>query len=81
MILHYYTVFDVFIGNDVDYDSGSYRVVFPAGLTKAQFDVLINEDNVSEPQENFRLIIKNRSLPTGITLGQNRRATVTIVEQ
>jgi len=63
----------------VDYSSGPYWVVFPAGVSTTQFDVLINDDDVSEPREDFRHIIKKRSLPSGITFGENCRATVTIV--
>ncbi|XP_065913832.1 sodium/calcium exchanger 1-like isoform X2 [Dysidea avara] len=56
-------------GKGVDYTSGSYQVVFPPGVTRAPFNILINTDDILEGTERFQLIIKKTSLPTGIYLG------------
>ena len=46
-------------GGGVDYDSGPYTVTFPAGQTRASFDVPTNDDNILEDDENFHLSIVN----------------------
>ena len=41
----------------MDYTSGPYTVMFPAGQTTATFDVrIIDDDDVLEVDENFILI-------------------------
>ena len=59
---------------------GRTRVIFPPGVTRVPFDVLINNDDESEHKEHIILIIKKNSLLSGITFGRNRRATVTITD-
>ena len=67
-------------GGGVDYVSGPYTVTFPAGQTRATFNVPITDDNISEGNENFILTINSSSLPTGVTVGDPGQATVTIVD-
>ena len=64
-------------GGGVDYDSGPYIVTFPAGVTSASFDIIINDDNVLEDDEVFRLIID--LLPNRVTV-YNRNTTFTILD-
>ena len=65
-------------GGGVDYDSGPYTVTFPAGHTRASFDVSINDDDIFESNENFTLVIMKNSLPNGVI--RDGPATVTIVD-
>ena len=65
-------------GNGVDYTSGPYKVVFPPGVTRVPFNILVNTDDILEDTESFQLLIKKNSLPTGISLGEYGIATVTI---
>jgi len=66
-------------GGGVDYDSGPYSALFPAGQTSASFDIPLNPDNLLEGDEIFRLIIVIGSLPAGVTRGTtNGQVTVTI---
>ena len=51
----------------VDYDSGTYTITFPAGLTCVPFDVVINDDNILEDNEGFTLSIIRSALPIGVT--------------
>ena len=62
----------------VDYDSGIYNIVIPAGETSVPFDVPINNDNILEGNENFDLTIIRNTLPDGVTRGDPFSATVTI---
>jgi len=64
----------------VDYTSGPYPVLFPAGETSVTFDVPITDDSLLEGNENFMLTIDQPSLPTGVTRGDPSEATVTIVD-
>ena len=63
----------------MDYTSGPYTVIFPAGQTTASFDVPINDDSILEGDEDFILTIDETSLPTGVIHGNPGEATVTIV--
>ncbi|XP_065884189.1 uncharacterized protein [Dysidea avara] len=67
-------------GGGVDYDSGIYNVVIPAGETRVPFDCPINNDNIFEGNEDFDLTIDTSSLPAGVTRGSPGSATVTIVD-
>ena len=53
-----------FLGN-VDYYPGPYSVTFPAGETRASFNVLIADDNIVERDEAFTLYINANTLPSG----------------
>ena len=64
----------------MDYTSGPYTVIFPAGQTTATFDVPINDDNIYEINEDFMLTIDEASLPTNVTRDSPGEATVTIVD-
>ena len=64
----------------VDYDSGIYNVIIPAGVTSVPFDVGINDDNILENAENFDLTIIRNTLPDGVTRDNPNSATVTIVD-
>ena len=50
-------------------------------MTSVPFDIPINDDDIYEINENFRLTIDPNSLPpTGVTVGNPDQATVTIVD-
>ena len=65
-------------GGGVDYNSGPYNVTFPAGVTRASFNITINNDDVLEDGETFNLIIAEDSLPENVTLGTPYLTVVTI---
>ena len=65
----------------MDYTSGPYTVIFPAGQTTATFNVPINDDDTFEMNENFMLTIDSSSLPTSFTIGNPGQAIVTIEEE
>ena len=62
----------------MDYGSGPYTVMFLAGVTSASFNITINDDMISEGNENFTPTIDPSSLPTGGTVVNPGEATVTI---
>ena len=64
----------------MDYGSGPYTVTFPAGVTSVPFDIPINDDMISEANEDFTLTIDPSSLPTGGTVGNPGSAVVTIID-
>lgn len=68
------------IVEDEDYESGPYNVTIPAETTSIQFDVIINDDNVSEGNENFNLTINSSSLSNRVAITNPTRATVTILD-
>ena len=73
--MHYYIIH---IGG-VDFISGPYNIVIPAGQTRVVFNVMINDDNVHEEIETFELIIATgQDLPGGIHLGENLSTTISI---
>ena len=62
---------------DVDYSSGPYHVIFPAGSANATLSILIHNDNVLEDDEYFSveiILISNDH-----TFGTPNVATVTII--
>ena len=65
-------------GGGVDYDSGPYTVTFTAGQTSIPFNVPINDDNISENNEQFDLIID--SIPSFVSFADPRQTTVTILD-
>ena len=67
------------ITGGVDYDSGPYTVIFPAGVTSVSFDVSIIDDNMVENNETFDLTIVSSS-SNKITLGSSVQATLTIFD-
>ena len=64
----------------MDYTSGQYTVIIPAGQTNATFTVPINDDDIWEGSEDFLLTIDDTSLPTEVTRGNPGEARVTIVD-
>ena len=68
------------IGGDIDYHSGPYHVMFPAGMIRVRFIVLINDDSLLEENETFTLTIKS-SLPRRVLAKSDQaQAKVTIVD-
>ena len=63
----------------MDYMSGPYSVILPTNMTYVTFNISINDDTMSEQNENFTLTITNTALPSGVTVGYPDQATVTIV--
>ena len=62
----------------MDYTSGPYLVIFPAGVTLATFSIPITDDNILEGVEHFMPTI-NSTLPISIvTVGNLGEATVFI---
>ena len=49
-------------------------------MTSVPFNVSINDDDISEGNENFMLTVNPSSLPSGIINGNPGQATVTIVD-
>ena len=62
----------------IDYDSGPYNVIFPAGSTNTSFDIMINDDGVLEDDETFLVSIK--SIINGHHIGDPSTAGVTIID-
>ena len=67
------------IGNE-DYGPGRYAATFPAGMTVASFHINITDDNDYEESEAFTVDIIKSLLPDGVSLGNIRRTTVTIID-
>ena len=73
----------MFVGNNfagnADYDTGLYSVMFTEGDTAAMFCVNITNDELSEENETFGLVIDAASLPACIIRGSPYTANVTIL--
>ena len=73
----------MFISNNcagnVDYDTGPYSVIFTEGDTAAMFCVNITDDELSEEEETFGLVIDAASLPACVIRRNPYRANVTIL--
>ena len=67
-------------GGGVDYNSGPYTVTFTAGQTTALLNIPINDDNIFEDDETFRLTIDPSSLPSRVMLLPLCRLNGTIVD-
>ena len=72
-----YVVTDMFIGGDIDYGSGPYTVMFPAGSTTASLSISVNNDNIVEMNETFSLTI---TPPIDIMATDPDNAVVTIAD-
>ena len=68
-----------YVGGGVDYNSGSYSIQFNIGVTKASFNISINDDNIMEGNESFSLSINTQSLSNEVTVGDHGQTTVTIL--
>ena len=64
----------------MDYTSGPYTVIIPAGQTNATFDVPIIDDSILEGNEDFIITINSSSLPSDVNVGTPGEATVNIVD-
>ena len=64
----------------MDYGSGPYTVTFPAGVTRAQFNIPIKDDNIFEESETFEISFDFSALPSGVTIGDNGQFTMTIMD-
>ena len=64
--------------NSVDYTPGPYTVTIPANETRQSFSIATTADSRDEQPEKFTLSINSGSLPSGVTLGAQSTATVTI---
>ena len=67
-------------GGGVDYYSGPYNVIIPAGVTSVPFGVPITDDNILEDDETFTLTIIRALLPDRVTRGSIGLATVFLVD-
>ena len=67
-------------GGGVDYTSGPYTVIIPAGETNVSFAVPITDDDVLEETEVFNLIINSSTLPNRVVVITPYQATVIIVD-
>ena len=78
----YYTVVNDYCvsGGGIDYNSGPYTVTFPAGVTSVVIDISITDDDTSENEEDFTLIIDTSSLPTRVNTGRLVQSRVVIVD-
>lgn len=54
--------------------------MFTAGMTTASVDVPIIDDNISENNENFDIVIDQLSLPNRVSVSNPDQVTVTIVD-
>ena len=68
-----------YVGGGVDYNSGSYSIQFNIGVTKASFNISINDDNIMESNESFSLSINTQSLSNEVTVGDHGQTRVTIL--
>ena len=71
---------NLYSAGGIDYNSGPYNVTFSPGVTRAPFDIMINNDNILERNESFRLTIAMDSLPKKVTNVSIAQATVIIVD-
>ena len=68
------------IGGGVDYASGPYTVIIPAGERNASLNISINDDNIFEHDESFVLTINVSSLPSDVYIGDHNETIVTIMD-
>ena len=64
----------------MDYTSGPYTVIFPAGQTTATVSIPVNDDDILEINEDFMVTIDASSIPGSVRLGTPSEAIVTIVD-
>ena len=64
----------------VDYVSGAYSVMITAGQTTASLNIPINDDNILEENEEFKVSIRRFSLTGRVLLGNPDVTTVIIVD-
>ena len=64
----------------MDYASGPYTVIIPAGERNASLNISINDDNIFEHDESFALTINVSSLPSDVFFGDHTKIIVTIMD-
>ena len=64
----------------MDYDSGSYEILFTAGQTKVSFNISIFEDETKDDNEIFTLTIISKMLPDRVSAGNPSTSTVIIAD-
>ena len=65
----------------MDYASGPYSVMFPAGESYVPFNIMIINDTMFEEDEDFMIAINSSSvLSSNVSVGNPGQATVTIVD-
>ena len=67
-------------GGNFDYNFVPYTITFPAGVTLVVFDVAINNDNILEDNEDFRIIIDKSSLYDYVTVGSPTTVRLVILD-
>ena len=68
-------------GVDYQFPRGGYtQVVVSGGADRVPFNITINNDNILERTENFRLSIVDASLPCGVIAGSRQSAEVVIFD-
>ncbi|MCY3786752.1 MAG: hypothetical protein OXG47_08530, partial [bacterium] len=67
-------------GSGVDFQSGSFTVVIPAGETEGSVGIPTVADSTAEGAELFGISIVGHMLPAGVALGPQRTANATIYE-
>ena len=67
-------------GVDYDYARRELNITFPAGVNCSRFNVPIINDELSEKDETFYIIIMDKSLPYGVTIGDHGKTKVTILD-
>ena len=65
-----------------DFVSQQFQLNFPAGETRAEFNVSILDDNVIENMESFQLLlsIPDELISKGVQVGPNSATTVAIMD-
>ena len=71
-------IINITTGGGIDYISGPYHAIFPAGSTNTSFDIIIHDDNVFEVDEIFNVSIC--SVTNGHIVGNPKKATVIILD-
>ena len=61
----------------MDYDSGPYNVIILAGETRGIFNFRINDDDISEDNETFMIIITSSA---DVICADRCKATLTILD-
>ena len=69
-----------YLGGYEDYDSGPYFVKIIAGRRNLTFNVSIIDDDKWEQSEIFYLTIDESSLPCNVTVGDQHKSAVTILD-
>ena len=79
--MYYYTYkLTINLVGGVDYESGPYSVTIKKGKTAAKFCIRMINDNISEINEVFGLVIDTTSLPSGVDRANPYTANVTITD-